>query len=621
MASLGSLVVSLAMDTAKFSGDVGKAAQQMARLTAEAGKIGAAIGASIAVGAKVIGSIVKQSIDAADRFGELAEMVGITTEEMSRLGYVAKLSATDQETLATSLGKLSRLAADAASGGKTAGDVFQALGVSVKGTDGTLKGSTELLREIAERLASYKDGAEKSALAQEVFGKQGAALIPLLNRGASGIAALEAEADLLGITLSTSASNAAGEFNDNLDRLNAAQEGIGRRIAEQLLPTLQRLTTGLFDSAKNADLFGRAATIAATGVKLLVSAGAIIVGVFNTIGSALGGIAGALVSLFAGRFADAFNIAKMTVVDFAGNVRSAAGTVSTIWDTTAGTIEGKAPTLGGKIAAPIVLAAEKVKNSTKAIKDDALKAYDAIERQLASLQFDVDTQGASDRTKGLIQLTRQGATSEQVSRYLALTDAQEAFVRATEAAAKAQRDQNDAMSETSGLLIEVTEKTSEASDLAKDLGMSFTSAAENAIVEWKGFGTVLRGIEQDIIRIVTRRLITEPLANGVSGILSSVIGAAFGGGGPTAGITSNTVLPNILRGGAATGSNYIERDMFTILHKGEAVIPKAYNEQGAGRAMTINIDMRGAQGGSRATAMQQGEQIGRGIQLAMGRNG
>ena len=87
MASLGSLVVSLAMDTARFQGDVGKAAQQMARLTAEAGKIGAAIGVAVGVGLKAIGSLVKESIDAADATSKLAQSLGMSTEQVSRFSW------------------------------------------------------------------------------------------------------------------------------------------------------------------------------------------------------------------------------------------------------------------------------------------------------------------------------------------------------------------------------------------------------------------------------------------------------------------------------------------------------------------------------------------------------
>lgn len=276
MASLGSLVVSLAMDTARFQGDVGKAAQQMARLTAEAGKIGAAIGVAVGVGLKAIGSLVKESIDAADATSKLAQSLGMSTEQVSRFSYAADLAGTSQEDLASAVAKLSKHAADAAAGGKEATAVFTAMGLEVKKSDGTLRSTDELLGDVADRFKSYEDGAAKTALAQELFGKSGAKLIPFLNQGRDGLAELAAEADMLGITLTTSAGRAAEEFNDNLTRLNAAKQGLGRQIAEKLLPALSNMTDRLFDGAKNADLFGRAATVAATGVKLLISAGTLL---------------------------------------------------------------------------------------------------------------------------------------------------------------------------------------------------------------------------------------------------------------------------------------------------------------------------------------------------------
>ena len=292
MASLGSLVVSLAMDTAKFSGDVGKAAQQMARLTAEAGKIGAAIGANIGAGLRTIGELVRHSIDAADETSKLAQSLGATTEEISRLAYAADLSGASQEELGQALAKLDKQAAEAAAGGRTAGDIFAAMGVQVTGTGGALKSTTELLAEVADKFASYKDGAEKTALAQEIFGRSGARLIPLLNQGAEGLAQVGAEADKLGLALTTSAGQAAEAFNDNLTRLDKAREGLGRRIAAELLPTLQMLTDRFIGSAQSAERMARQAEIAAASVKLLISSGAILVGVFQAVGQALGGAAG-----------------------------------------------------------------------------------------------------------------------------------------------------------------------------------------------------------------------------------------------------------------------------------------------------------------------------------------
>ncbi len=54
------------------------------------------------------------------------------------------------------------------------------------------------------------------------------------------------------------------------------------------------------------------------------------------------------------------------------------------------------------------------------------------------------------------------------------------------------------------------------------------------------------------------------------------------------GITGGAVLPSSLRGGAATGTNVLERDMITLLHKGEAVVPKEYNPALGGARVTVN---------------------------------
>jgi hypothetical protein len=480
MAALGSLVVSLAMDTAKFTGDVGKAARSMAKLTAEAGKIGAAIGASIGVGAMALGSLVKGAIEAADATSKLAQSVGASTAEISQLGYAADLAGSSQEELGVALGKLARHAADAAGGGRAANDMFAAMGVTIRNADGSIKGTTDLLGDVADKFASYKDGAEKTALAQELFGKSGAKLIPFLNNGRDGLAALAAEADALGITLTDSAGKAAEQFNDNLTRLSKAKDGLGRQIAQALLPTLETLTNQIFRSAKETDAFGKIAAIAANGVKLLLSAGAIGVAVFKTLGEAIGGAAASIVAVIQGRFSDAFNIAKATVSDFSGNLKSTAGTLSSIWDASADTIAAKADSTGGKLAAPVIRAAERARAAARQIKSDAEKLYEAIEKRLSGLQFEVDTQGASERIKGLIQLTREGATEDQIQRYLRLTEAQAAYVEGVEAAARAERDRMDIV-QAGVAVYEATRTPAEL--LSKELER-LNMLLENGAVSW-----------------------------------------------------------------------------------------------------------------------------------------
>ena len=73
----------------------------------------------------------------------------------------------------------------------------------------------------------------------------------------------------------------------------------------------------------------------------------------------------------------------------------------------------------------------------------------------------------------------------------------------------------------------------------KDLGLTFTSAFEEAIVQGKGLRELLKGIEQDVIGIATRELVTKRLAGAAStffgesgaggGFLKSLFGFAAGG--------------------------------------------------------------------------------------------
>jgi hypothetical protein len=82
--------------------------------------------------------------------------------------------------------------------------------------------------------------------------------------------------------------------------------------------------------------------------------------------------------------------------------------------------------------------------------------------------------------------------------------------------------------------MEGTEETAKrTNDVARQLGFTFSSAFEDAIVEGKGLRDVLQGLEQDILRILTRALITEPLARGITGIIGSLpgLGGIFGADG------------------------------------------------------------------------------------------
>jgi hypothetical protein len=99
-------------------------------------------------------------------------------------------------------------------------------------------------------------------------------------------------------------------------------------------------------------------------------------------------------------------------------------------------------------------------------------------------------------------------------------------------------------------------------DVARQLGLTFSSAFEDAIVKGRSFHDVLQGIEQDIARIIIRKKITEPMAAAISSGASGMDwGSLFGGGRAEGGSVSPGMSylvgehgPEVLTMGASSGA-------------------------------------------------------------------
>jgi hypothetical protein len=97
-----------------------------------------------------------------------------------------------------------------------------------------------------------KDGAEKTGLAMQIFGKAGAELIPVLNRGEQGLAALKEEAEKLGIVLTEDSIANAEEFKETLIKLEATTDAAKRQFVAGLLPALTSTAEALLTLKVNA---------------------------------------------------------------------------------------------------------------------------------------------------------------------------------------------------------------------------------------------------------------------------------------------------------------------------------------------------------------------------------
>jgi len=279
--TLGSMVLELGADYARFEQGLNRAAyvaQQSAERMQKTMQ-SAIDGISTSLG-NIAGSLVaafsvdhlvefgKRAIDAADEVGKMAQKVGVSVEALSALQLQAKLSNVANEELQTGLSKLAKTAADAAGGGKQQAAVFAAMGVSLKDAAGNLRPMDELLGDVAGKFATYKDSAAKTALAQEVFGKSGAQLIPYLNDlGQKSLPEVIEQANEFGAVISTKASKYAEDFNDNITRLSVEAGGFANAVVAKVLPSLVSLSGQMVEAGKTTDGYSSAAEGAAKAVK------------------------------------------------------------------------------------------------------------------------------------------------------------------------------------------------------------------------------------------------------------------------------------------------------------------------------------------------------------------
>lgn len=211
--------------------------------------------------------------------------------------------------------------------------------------------------------------------------------------------------------------------------------------------------------------------------------------------------------------------------------------------------------------------------SRKSGKSDAQKEAEQFARALRALQDELDPVSAKTRDylENVALLDRAWAegqiSGERYQELMAVLATDVEAVREAEAALAADRERatdliksldpgstyrdqiievqrlRDQFPELSDALAEVELNAQEAWDKVgdgaveaaedaksawEDLGPVFSSAFEDAIVEGKNLRDVLKGLEQDIIRIATRKLVTEPLGNALSGFFgSSGAGGSF----------------------------------------------------------------------------------------------
>ncbi len=192
---------------------------------------GTAVAGTLTGAVAGIFELAKSSADAGEKAFEAAQRLGVSTEYITQMGFAARQSGSDQAALERGLLKLAK-------GAATGSKAFERWQVATHDSNGALKSTEELLVAAADRISTLESNTQRAAAAQDLFGRGGAELIPLLSEGAAGIDAMRERADYLGITIDHVSAELGAKFNDELAVTQEALGASAREIGSVFQPAM-----------------------------------------------------------------------------------------------------------------------------------------------------------------------------------------------------------------------------------------------------------------------------------------------------------------------------------------------------------------------------------------------
>ena len=222
---------------------------------------------------------------------KMQSLTGATAEQASTFLSVANYMgvATDVSTVAfAKFAKAVSNAQDkmqvASAEGKLATDMFSRLGVSIDQIEG--KNTLEVFKIIQDRLRNMKDGAEKTRVEMELFGKTGYQLHGMLNMSADAMKQVEDRARAMGLIIDDEAARKSAAFNRQLKDMEQTGKRLAIMIGQELLPVVMEYAQGAINLTKSYSnlateqkeaisgliKFGLEASIVITGIQSVTSA-------------------------------------------------------------------------------------------------------------------------------------------------------------------------------------------------------------------------------------------------------------------------------------------------------------------------------------------------------------
>jgi hypothetical protein len=231
-----------------------------------------------------IADLGKESAEYAEQTEIAAQKTGLSTAAVQELGFAAKMTGVSSEGMNQALMRVSRAVTAAEGGSKQLQAVFDSVGVSAKQLEGM--SLDQVLGKVADKFADTEDGSTKAAIAMQLFGRQGSDLIPLLDKGSSGIDELRQKAQELGVVMGEDDIAAGSALNEKLKEMDAQMQAVKQRAGSDLTPAFLAIVEAMTAMDEKGGVLDEMFIGLGAVMKGVVAIGITAAAAFNTVAEA-----------------------------------------------------------------------------------------------------------------------------------------------------------------------------------------------------------------------------------------------------------------------------------------------------------------------------------------------
>lgn len=278
----------------QFSAELTQAANAMSKVSDGAKKVAdktkglSTAAAGVAAG---LAGIAYNAVTASDDLNTLAQQSGLTTEEIQKFQYASDLVDVSTDDIISSLKKM-RKNMDSTS--TDVQEAWDALGVSVKDSQGNFRDSITVFYETLEALSKVENETQRDIYAMQLFGKNADSLAGIIDDGGQSLKEIGDEAERLGLVLDQQTLDSLNAINDQIDTIKYTAQGLlattGAKAMEALTPVFEKIMEAL------SRLFEWIGSLSTENIELVLTITAIVAAI-SPVANIISQITGAVSSL------------------------------------------------------------------------------------------------------------------------------------------------------------------------------------------------------------------------------------------------------------------------------------------------------------------------------------